>query len=346
MTYRLKVDEPIAKGVCRIGLEQIGIARARLARLDDVAAAIHDTRRCLKRLRALLRLICPALPHSTYKREANRLAGIGRLLAGARDQQVMRETLQRLSDRFEALPKRIAKQLDRLMANGTGANGSRLSSAERRQALQSLDKGRVFFARVEDRDLTIEHVAAGLERAYKRARRAFHDAYQKPTDEAFHEWRKAVQQHWRHIQLMSGSWPEVMSGRADEAKELSRLLGTDHDLHVLLAFATARGKAVLSSEELATLTTMCRSLQGELRAAARPRGARLFAEPAKDLTGRIGLYWQAAQELGAANLQHRAAAPKEEAEPGNRRRRTRASRASRQAASRGLPDPGSTSGGL
>src|SRR5215470_6876583 len=109
MNYRLKVNEPIAEGVSRVGLEQIGIAEARLARRDDAAAAVHDTRRCLKRLRALLRLVRPALPDSTYKREANRLAGIGRLLAGTRDQDVMRQTLESLKARFEALPKQIAK---------------------------------------------------------------------------------------------------------------------------------------------------------------------------------------------------------------------------------------------
>ena len=44
------------------------------------------------------------------------------------------------------------------------------------------------------------------------------------------------------MQLLSRGWPDVMSGRADEAKEVSRLLGEDHDLHVLVEFATGRGK--------------------------------------------------------------------------------------------------------
>ena len=117
MSYRLKVDEPIAKGVSRIGLEQIGMAASRLVRRDDMAAAIHDTRRCLKRLRALLRLARSGLADSTYKREANRLAAIGRVLAGARDQYVMQETLQELNARFAGLPKRVAKQLTKLMVN-------------------------------------------------------------------------------------------------------------------------------------------------------------------------------------------------------------------------------------
>ena len=115
-----------------------------------------------------------------------------------------------------------------------------------------------------------------------------------PSDEAFHEWRKTVQQHWRHMQLISRAWPDVLGGRAGEAKELSRLLGDDHDMCVLLAFAGERGKAVLSEEELATLATTGRSIQDELRDLAKPRGTRLFAETASDLREHMALYWSAA----------------------------------------------------
>ena len=69
MTYRFKLQEPISEGVRRIGLEQIEIAAAKLASKDDVASCIHDARRCLKRLRALLRLIRPGLAETVYRRE-------------------------------------------------------------------------------------------------------------------------------------------------------------------------------------------------------------------------------------------------------------------------------------
>ena len=61
-------------------------------------------RRCLKRVRALLRLIQPALEEDLYRREAERLAGIGKLLSGARDLDVMRQTLSKLESRFDSMP--------------------------------------------------------------------------------------------------------------------------------------------------------------------------------------------------------------------------------------------------
>ena len=61
MTYRFKLLEPIGHGVARLAREQFEIAEAKLASKDDISASIHDARRCLKRVRALLRLIerCP-----------------------------------------------------------------------------------------------------------------------------------------------------------------------------------------------------------------------------------------------------------------------------------------------
>jgi len=329
MTYRFKLNESVSAGASRIGMEQIDIAEARLASRDDIPTAIHDARRCLKRLRALLRLIRPALAESTYRREANRIAGIGKLLADARDQHVMQLTLAKIATRFDTFPKSVGAKLTKLMANGGGTRSA--GAQERRQALDGLAHARKFFAGMQRRPITFDHLAAGVERSYRRARRRFRDAYETPSDEAFHEWRKTVQQHWRHMQLISRAWPDVLGARAGEAKELSRLLGDDHDMCVLLAFAGERGKAVLNEEELATLATTGRSIQDGLRELAKPRGTRLFAATASDLRERMALYWSAAGDLSAL-------APKENGDKTRASRKSKTVRRPRtQAASRGSP---------
>jgi CHAD domain-containing protein len=294
MTYRFKLQEPIGQAVRRVGLEQIEIATAKLAGTDDVVTAIHDARRCLKRLRALVRLIEPGLAEAQYRREAARLAGIGRLLAGARDLDVMRQTVGKLEHRFHALPAgatdRLAAFLAQNQGHGAGADG-------RRQALARLEQSKRFFAAKAIAAIELGHVIEGLGRAYRKARKAFRHAYREPHEEAFHACRKRVQLHWRHMALLSRGWPEALSARASEAKEMSRLLGEDHDYAVLLALARERGKAVLEPGDLEALTALCTSCQAKLRAAARPRGDRLFAEPVKNLESRVALYWRSAQCL-------------------------------------------------
>ena len=298
MSFRFDLNEPIPKGVSRIGLEQIAAAEAALANGSDIARGIHNARRCLKRLRALLRLVRPALEEQACRREKARLADIGRLLADARDAHVMQETLAKLEGRFGTLPKGAAR-LPKLMLNGAGPRPRRAHADARRQALAGLEQARAFFSAAEDQHIAFAHVAEGLERTYRKARKAFHLAYRRPTDEAFHALRKSVQQHWRHLQLLSRGWPDVLSGLAGEAKELSRLLGDDHDLAVLAAFAAQRGAGVLSADASEEFSRLCRSCQAEIRELAKLHGQRLLAEPAKDLGARIGLYWSAAARMSA-----------------------------------------------
>jgi hypothetical protein len=300
MTYRFKLQEPIADGVRRIGLEQIDIAAAKLAgKKDDPAVAIHDARRCLKRLRALLRLVRPGVAETTYRRETDRLVGIGRMLAGARDLHVMQQTLGKLETRFGPLPNGAAAQVRKLLAQGR-IGRRRAGEDTKRQALSRLEQASRLFGGRAVGAITLEHIAEGLEDTYRKARKAFRHAYEKPSDEAFHAWRKKVQLHWRHMSLLSRGWPEAMSARAGEAKELSRLLGEDHDYSVLLAFAGEPGASRLEPGDLEALAERYRACQADLRAQAKPRGERLFAERPDDLKERVTLYWTSASRL--ANL--------------------------------------------
>jgi CHAD domain-containing protein len=299
MTYRFKLQEPIAEGLQRIGLEQVDIAAAKLAGKEDPAAAIHDARRCLKRLRALLRLVRPGLADATYARESERLAGIGRMLAGARDLHVMQQTLGRLETRFGPLPNGAADHLRKLLARGRTPRRRSAGLDARRPALSRLEQARRLFQGKTIRTIELDHIIEGLETTYRKARKAFRHAYRDPTDEAFHAWRKKVQQHWRHMSLLSRGWPEAMSARAGEAKELSRLLGEDHDLAVLLGFAGGQADRHLEPGDLEALTSVCRACQAELRAEAKPRAERLFAERPDDLREHVRLYWTTAASLAA-----------------------------------------------
>jgi len=297
MTYRFKLGEPIADGASRIGIEQLEMAVKRLTSRQDPHAAIHDARRCLKRLRALLRLTRGALSEGDYRRQSQSLAEIGRKLAPERDRAVMHETLSRIESRFGPLPKDAPERLRALLAGRARSNARGAKVQNRRELVAALEQAGDFFKRLKRTRITPAHLSEGIERTYRRARRAYRQCYREPSDEAFHAWRKAAQQHWRHMQLMSRAWPAVLGGRASEARELSRLLGEDHDLAVLAAFAEKLPASDLPADGRRKLVGHCRAWQSELRDLAKPRGARLFAEPARDLSARVMLYWSAAEEM-------------------------------------------------
>jgi hypothetical protein len=162
---------------------------------------------------------------------------------------------------------------------------SRLGEAKRRLAQLQLE-GKGF-----------DIVGAGLEASYRKARRAFHRAYAEPSDEAFHEWRKGAQQHWRHMALLSRAWEGCLNARVAEARALSQLLGDDHDLALLVGYVHSEPASALSGPQVAGIEKLARQRQDELRAVARPRGLRLFAEGGRGLRRRMAAYWEAAVAL-------------------------------------------------
>src|SRR3954453_6023106 len=89
MPYRLRKNEPVAKGVKRLAAEQIDHARGQLAQNDDGQKAVHEARKSVKKTRALLHL-------AGYSGEDKRLRNIGRALSEVRDAAVMIEVFDAL----------------------------------------------------------------------------------------------------------------------------------------------------------------------------------------------------------------------------------------------------------
>ena len=153
--------------------------------------------------------------------------------------------------------------------------------AEGREALQGIEfAGETGFAVVRE----------GLEETYRRGRKAFRDAYDHATDEHVHEWRKTVQQHWRQMAALEVSWPDTMKARAGMARQLSQLLGDDHDLAVLIAFASGN----LETKTARGLIASARAAQARIRVEAQPLGSQLYYEKPKALGARLAHYWNAA----------------------------------------------------
>lgn len=299
MVYRFKLDEDINGGFSRIGLEQIDKARRELEEAADPPRAVHETRKRLKRLRACLQLARPGLTESVFKRENARFRDIAALLAGARDNHVLAQTMEALGQRRAdgAEIAAIADLREALASEMTGAGLRPAGRYETGEVIARLGAARKAFRKIELKAARFATLAEGLETSYRLARRAFAAAYETKDDEAFHEWRKGAQWHWRHMGLLSRAWPEIMAARAAEARQLSQILGEDHDLSVLAAAAKTR----LGAKHALAIDRLRRARQDELRSAAFPRGRRLFAQKPRTLRRQAELSWSAAERIAAEN---------------------------------------------
>jgi len=297
MRYRLRLEEPLADGVRRIGIGQIDRA-SRMLVSEDRDKGIHEARKCFKRVRALLDMSRPALKPKVYQRENRRFRDLGRALAGARDIHVMRQTLDKLAGQRDlsaagGVPSALHAWLDAKRAQIVPVDGE----TAMHEAQRVLAEARETFSTLPVKAESFAPLAEGLRGIYAGGRKTMKRAYRQGDDETFHEWRKHVQRHWRQLQLVRNAWPEVIAPRIALASELSDLIGEDHDLSVLIGFAR-QNRAILGRRKAVdALIDAAQAQQADLRQAAFTRGRRLYALPPGALVDMIGAYWATAAEM-------------------------------------------------
>ncbi|HEV7529305.1 MAG TPA: CHAD domain-containing protein [Solirubrobacteraceae bacterium] len=200
--FALLAGERMGEGLRRMALAQLDVAIEALEGRDAKMSPqkrVHEARKALKRLRALLRLVRDELGERAYARESELVRSTAKRLAQARDAEVLLSTL-------DDLIKRHAKKLGgrrgvqrlraRLQTECDGAAELALADSATRAGV--LDDLRALRVRVSGWQLAepggIEAVEAALQRLYGTGRRRMGRAERakRGSGRKLHEWRKRV----------------------------------------------------------------------------------------------------------------------------------------------------------
>jgi CHAD domain-containing protein len=302
--------EPLAEALPRMAVGQIDIALELLApdRGASDAHVVHETRKAIKRLRALLRLLEHQLGKKEYARDSDALRELAQRLSGARDAEVMRATLDGLIDRHpRALGRRAGvRQLrGRLLAEQTRMEQLALGSPTARSlALAELSvlRERIAAWSLPDRP-GLQLVERDMKKLYRHGQERHQRVLRGKGDQvrAMHEWRKRVKD-LRYATEMLRRRDSRKRRRADErlrklakrADALGELLGEDHDLAVLAQRLRAGRRAARQD----TWHTGRKTRKALLKAIAKRRktlrkralrdGARLYRRSPKRLLAQLG----------------------------------------------------------
>jgi CHAD domain-containing protein len=295
MPYRFKINEPVEKGFRRIAREQLEAAQAALAAPQVLPQGVHECRKAVKRLRALVRLASSALGPRVTRRRIKALGRAARALSARRDQAVMLETVAKLAADAGPDTAAILTPLRAYLVGQLGEQPHPLDFESAAKAQRLLARETKKFAHTHFRQRGFAALEKGLEKSYRKARQAMRNAYGEPTDEAFHALRKTVQWHWRQMSLLARAWPDKFAVRVLAARELSQMLGDDHDLAMLIAAAVKADD--ISADDKEAIVALCLARQRALRLAAEPRAERLFAETPKAFAKRMAVYWHLGRAL-------------------------------------------------
>ncbi len=273
------------------------------ARISD--EDVHLARKALKKTRASLRLLRPALKDADYRRVNADLRDAAKPLSSVRDAKVLLDTLHMLVKRYglaeralklDGLMRALRSRRAHIRRDLLSPNGGALGHSRRllRQSRTRIDD---VVDRHEEEWMII---GAGLKRIYAQGRRALADAREKPRPDAFHEWRKEAKYLRYALERLDPLWSGVVGALADQAHKLADYLGDEHDLTVLRETALTRHDCFSDEQTLPALLALIDRCQDALREKAIYLGLRLYEEKPKAFAARFGQYWKIACDRKAA----------------------------------------------
>ena len=292
MPYRFTLAESVPENVRRIATEQIQSAISNLKKKDPKRRdeAIHEARKSIKRLRALLRLVRPDLGR-IFRRENAALRDIGRGLSDLRDSTIVLETFDALSDE----PSNSKK----LQTVREGLQQEKQAREENIEADKSLRKAAKALAGVAERVSEwplhtdgFEAIAEGLKTEYRGGRKAMPKAVKKNDPLLFHEWRKRAKCQLYHARLLQDLLPDSLKDQQKQLHALESALGDDHNLLILRQHLDSHPHVFGGKKSIKECIRLVSEREGELRNQARDLGEKLYARKAKEIVEPLRTEWE------------------------------------------------------
>lgn len=276
MSYCLKKDEPLASGIRRIAREQLERALCEITGFShqDEGAAVHATRKHIKRTRALLRLVRRELGPEIFRGENQRLRDVARNFSGSRDARVQLQVLEKLRDGADketgSFPQITAALKTEIAALAETFGDQQQRAATTLQQICDRLEGWPL------ESIGSDDLSCALKKTYRRGRKCFRCVGSDPDTENFHCWRKRVKDLWYQAQILQNLNQTILCEIAEGAKTLGHELGDLHDL----AFLRERleGGAEFPEDERSLLLGLICTRERELERVALDLGARFYAE--------------------------------------------------------------------
>ena len=274
---RLPRRRPLREGIVTAFARVLGVTR-RVARrtAEDSVEAVHEYRKSLRRARAVIALLSPALGRHAERGLRRKLREAFEVTGPFRDADVLQSTLTALPP----VPE------DDLARHAIAVSFELDQRRSRRDASEALRRGLASVASLPavldtclEPAFSAHDLERGLMRLRRRERRALTQAKESRAVEDFHEWRKRLKELRYAVELVASAGTRELQAREKALGSLTRDLGNVTDLSVLAREIERRrdeGAIPAAPHLLATIGGLAAGRSAELI----DRGSNLFeADP-------------------------------------------------------------------
>jgi CHAD domain-containing protein len=294
MSFRLKRGVPVAKSLQDILASEAREA-AKLARHrhKDAVSQVHEIRKQLKRIRTVVRLGRQCLGAKSYDRARLFYGDLAHQLSDARDAQVLVEAYDKIESDGTRNPPHSSSAI-------------RAALVEHRESTEALLGAKMLMARVSEEldgaaPLTRalgdasdgwQSIRSAMRWIHRHGRRELTRAYESPSFENFHTWRKRVKDLHHAAGVLEPLWPAFLKRLATQTHDLGDILGDDHDFTILERFLRQRAQDGGRSR-LKPLFQRIADRRRELRARARELGEQLYDDRSDEFVDHLEVLWHA-----------------------------------------------------
>lgn len=284
----LQADEPLRTGLLRVAetLIQNAIDRLRYPSCD-LGGDIHFVRVMIKRLRALVRLIRPAISEMDFGRVNLGLKKAACRLSFARDSDVALQTLAKLGFSKPSERDAVASMLVNL--SGNEVHRSEVNKAMNQIKLD-LEQARGDLGQIQISGSEWMAIGPGLRKVYRQCQKRMRRAFSEGNDESFHKWRIRAKNLFYELQMLRPVWPERLDKMIAGLNQLQEEIGADHDL-VILKRSLKTPDTFDGDEKVAKFVSVLVEKSKKIRRQLEPLGRSIFDQKSGEFVDNLGQHW-------------------------------------------------------
>lgn len=291
MSYRLRKRETVSEGVRRIILEQ---AASIISALSDRGGAlderIHDVRKRIKRLRAMVRMLELKLDEKTLAACEDTFRSTAHKLAPARDATVVLAAFEEVA--VEVTGGAVERIRELLTEAVRVAKRKALGPEKLAGLAGTLRTTCEVLSRAGTRDDGWGAVGPGMGESYRSARKHRRTAFADPRPENLHVCRRFSKRLWEQLRLLRKALPKPIVKQLPRLEKFTDFLGRHHDYHMLQAALREAAAHGLEVAKFPPLQKAIRVEMGRCLKRARKLGALIYALRPKAFGARLHAGWK------------------------------------------------------
>jgi CHAD domain-containing protein len=291
--FEIKRRETFSEGIFRI-LEQLNSDTARLMMAKSrMHLSVHEARKNLKKLRAVLRLIRHEIGAEQYTELNTFYRLVAQQVAPVRDVTSQIELLENFENKIQApgLRKVILKSIGITKKKRKKEFAEFYRKKIQDKVFNELRANAEVLKRLNIAGNAGIFIGKSVNKIFKDTLKCMQAAEKEGSNEAYHDFRKKVKYLMYQMMILKNAWPKYFESYISELDELQKHLGNLHDLNILNNLVVEGEVFDLDKKQKDAFLKYIYPRRASLKKQIHQIGSRIFVENSRSFSQRLLGIW-------------------------------------------------------